>query len=110
MTRIEQEKETVAAMLGLYCAGRHGSKDGLCPGCAALLAYSHAQLAHCRFGEKKTTCRICPVHCYRGDMRARIRAVMRYAGPRMPFRHPLLTWRHILNRLGQRRKSRGAST
>jgi hypothetical protein len=31
-------------------------------------------------------------------MRARIRAVMRYAGPRMLFRHPVLAFFHLLDR------------
>ncbi len=30
-------------------------------------------------------------------MRERIRDVMRFAGPRMPWRHPYLTLRHMLD-------------
>ncbi len=30
------------------------------------------------------------------DMRVRVRAVMRYAGPRMLWRHPALAIRHLL--------------
>jgi hypothetical protein len=32
-------------------------------------------------------------------MRRRIRAVMRYAGPRILFRHPMLALRHMLDGL-----------
>ena len=48
-------------------------------------------------GKVKPTCRHCAIHCYDMDHRARIREVMRYAGPRMIFRHPLLAIRHLLH-------------
>jgi len=41
------------------------------------------------------------VHCYKPEMRERIRGVMRFAGPRMALRHPLLAVRHLLD---ERRK------
>lgn len=44
---------------------------------------------------KKTTCKKCPVHCYSPDMREKIRAVMRYSGPRMIFLHPFAAIRHL---------------
>ena len=64
----------------------------LCPECAALLDYALRRLDSCRFGDGKPSCRKCPVHCYRADMRERIRTVMRWAGPRMIFaaRTPLI--------------------
>jgi hypothetical protein len=45
------------------------------------------------------TCAKCPVHCYRPELRERIRAVMRYAGPRMLFRHPRLAILHLWDRV-----------
>ena len=71
----------------------------LCPECAALLDYAHRRLDSCRFGNGKPSCRKCPVHCYRADMRERIRTVMRWAGPRMIFRHPIAATRHLLREL-----------
>ena len=71
----------------------------LCPECAALLDYAHRRLDSCRFGNDKPSCRKCPVHCYRADMRERIRTVMRWAGPRMIFRHPMAATRHLLREL-----------
>ena len=44
----------------------------------------------------------CPVHCYRPGMREAVREVMRYAGPRMVVRHPVLALRHLLD--GRRRE------
>ena len=72
---------------------------GLCPECAALLDYALRRLDSCRFGNGKPSCRKCPVHCYRADMRERIRTVMRWAGPRMIFRHPIAATRHLLREL-----------
>lgn len=95
MTRIESEKLTVALMISLYCRHKEGNRD-LCPRCLELLAYARQRLEHCRFGAGKPTCRQCPAHCYRGDMRERMRAVMRYAGPRMMLYHPLVALRHIV--------------
>ena len=46
--------------------------------------------------ETKTFCSACKVHCYRPEMREKIRAVMRWAGPRMLFVHPVLAVRHLL--------------
>ena len=71
----------------------------LCPECAALLDYALRRLDSCRFGNGKPSCRKCPVHCYRADMRERIRTVMRWAGPRMIFRHPIAATRHLLREL-----------
>ena len=37
------------------------------------------------------------MHCYKPDMRQKVRQVMRYAGPRMMLRHPILAVRHMLD-------------
>jgi hypothetical protein len=92
---IERDAKTVAAMVRIYCAGRHGTAGELCGPCGALLCYAHDRLAKCPFGEEKTTCRDCPIHCYRPAERTSMRDVMRYAGPRMLWRHPILAIRHL---------------
>ena len=71
----------------------------LCPECSALLDYALRRLDSCRFENGKPSCRKCPVHCYRADMRERIRTVMRWAGPRMIFHHPLAATKHLLREL-----------
>jgi len=94
---IERDRRTVEAMVHIYCAGHHDERGGaLCGTCAALLAYADARLARCPFGEEKTTCRECPIHCYRAQERATMKDVMHYAGPRMLWRHPILAVRHLL--------------
>lgn len=95
MTRIEREQKTVAQMIRIYCRHREGNRE-LCADCAALLEYAGKRLANCPFGENKTSCRKCTVHCYRQDMKERIRLVMRYSGPRMIFYHPAAAILHII--------------
>lgn len=93
---IERDLRTVSAMVHVYCGHRHGSARGaLCARCRALLEYAEARLAVCPFGEEKTTCRECPIHCYRPAERAEMKVVMRDAGPRMLWRHPFLAMRHL---------------
>jgi len=89
-------------MVVIYChdhahqPGRHvGRSDQLCPDCGELLAYAGERLTGCRYGAAKPTCANCPVHCYRPAMRERMREVMRYSGPRMLRRHPVLAVAHV---------------
>lgn len=95
---IEREQKTVARMIRIYCHHREGNRE-LCPDCAALLEYAMARLSNCPFGNRKTSCRKCAVHCYRPDMKARIRMVMRYSGPRMILYHPVAAIRHLISEL-----------
>jgi hypothetical protein len=95
--RIEREKKTVEAMIRLYCADHHDAETGLCASCTELRDYALDRLSRCPFQEAKTTCAKCPVHCCRPAQREEIRAVMRYAGPRMIFRHPILALWHLVD-------------
>ena len=95
--RFDRERRTVRAMIRLYCRDRHGSGRELCAECAELWDYVQLRLERCPFQENKPTCANCPVHCYQPARRAQIQAVMRYAGPRMLWRHPVLAIRHLLD-------------
>lgn len=90
----EREKATVSLMIGIYCRKKHGRKT-LCPDCAALDAYARSRSDKCPFMESKTFCSHCRVHCYRPDMRQRIREVMRFSGPRMLLYRPDMAIRHL---------------
>ncbi len=98
MDRIYREKQTVEIMVRMYCRHKEGNDD-LCGECKALIEYAHRRLDLCRFGNKKPTCRKCPIHCYRKDMADKIRQVMRYSGPRMIIYHPQQAIRHIISEL-----------
>lgn len=93
-SRIKQEKQTVERMVRLYCRKKEGNKQ-LCPRCEELLGYARIRLSRCPFGENKSTCRQCSIHCYKSEMKERMREVMRYAGPRMLLYHPVAALRHL---------------
>lgn len=104
-TKREREKRMVSQMIALYCSKQHGSpKGGLCPECEALTAYARQRSDRCPFMETKTFCSNCKVHCYRSDMRDRIRAVMRFSGPRMMFHHPIAAIRHVVSTKAEKRR------
>jgi hypothetical protein len=100
--RMQREAKTVSNMIDIYCSTKHGTKrDELCAACSELRDYSMLRLSKCPFQEGKTSCGKCRVHCYKPDMRARAKDMMRIAGPRMAYRHPYQTFRHFLD---ERRK------
>lgn len=93
--RIEREKRVVAKMVELYCRkalGLNYVNDEY----RELIEYAHARLDRCRFGAAKKACKRCPIHCYKPQMREKMRAVMRWAGPRMIIYDPLAAIRHLL--------------
>ena len=92
----EREKQIVSEMIRLYCRKRHGTRTGLCPECAELDAYARTRSDRCPFMETKTFCSNCKVHCYKPEMREKIREVMRFSGPRMLFHHPVMAVRHVI--------------
>jgi hypothetical protein len=104
--RMARENRTINAMIRIYCRAHHGCGPELCAGCRELQDYAEARLAGCPFRENKSTCANCPVHCYKPSMRERVREVMRFSGPRMTWRHPVLALFHLID--GRRRPLPGA--
>lgn len=105
--RREREKRVISQMVCIGCAGNHAASartetaycgEPLCPACKELDDYAVARTQRCRRMDEKTSCEECGNHCYAPQMRDRIRAVMRYAGPRMLTRHPVAAVRHLLGR------------
>jgi hypothetical protein len=93
--RLRREKATIRAMIDIYCKAHRDTLPD--QQCQKLLEYALHRLDHCRFGMDKPTCAACPVHCYKPDMREQVRSVMRYAGPRMLWRHPWFAIMHLLD-------------
>ena len=105
--RRDREKRTISQMVALYCADNHDAAartetahcgEAVCPGCASIDAYAVLRTERCRKMDVKTSCDECEHHCYKPEERERIRAVMRYAGPRMLKKHPLAAIRHLLGK------------
>ena len=47
---------------------------------------------------KKSTCSRCPIHCYKKDMKEKIKDVMKFSGPRLIIYKPSEVIRHALNK------------
>lgn len=98
-THIQKEKDTVTLMIRMYCKrqDKEATKNDnkLCPHCQELLDYAYNRLDKCRFGENKCSCLRCPAQCYHPEMRGRIRTVMRYIGPKMPYLAPIAYIRYF---------------
>lgn len=105
------EAEMVSQMIALYCRGNHEGTDRaesgatvrlgrrdvpLCEDCAELQAYACARIGRCPHMATKTFCSVCPTHCYKPDMRERIRVVMRWSGPRMLRYRPVKAMQHAI--------------
>ena len=96
--RRARELKTIDTMVRMYCRGhRHPDRAPLCSDCRALFDYAKRRLERCVFGDAKPTCANCVVHCYKADMREQMRVVMRWAGPRMLLRHPVMAIVHLID-------------
>lgn len=106
-SRSAKEVKVLRKMIEIYCRGHKHTSDGqLCSSCKALLLYARERSAKCPFGENKSFCNNCTIHCYKPEMREQIRKVMRYSGPRSIFYHPILMIQHII----ETKKQSGRST
>ena len=92
----EREEKTIRAMIAIYCEDHHQTHGTLCADCTTLFEYAQARLGKCPWGEDKPVCANCSIHCYQPAMRDQVRHVMRYAGPKMLLRHPVLAVGHLL--------------
>ncbi len=85
-------------MIRIYCRAHHHPAPAPCEECRRLLDYADRRLDTCPFHVDKPVCNKCTVHCYSKGMRERVREVMRFSGPRMMYRHPWLTLRHLIDK------------
>lgn len=105
--RRAREKMTISQMIAMHCAGVHDAAlrtetahcgETVCSACAELDAYAVKRTERCRKMDVKTSCEECGNHCYAPEMREKIRAAMRYSGPRMITKHPIAAVRHLLGK------------
>ena len=95
--RMGREAKTIKAMVQIYCRHHHHLQVTDCDECREIQNYALDRLYHCPFQEGKTSCKKCPIHCYKPDMKEAVRKVMRFSGPRMLHRHPILTIFHFID-------------
>ena len=89
------EKKTLTTMISIYCESVHGGKT-LCDECRKLKDYAIQRIDRCIFGPGKPACKKCPVHCYSPKRREEIRTVMKFSGPAMLYKHPVLAILHLV--------------
>ena len=101
----EKEKKIVHEMIALYCRKQHGTSkaEGLCPNCQMVYDYAAMRTDKCPFMDTKTFCSNCKVHCYKPEMREKIREIMRFSGPRMLFYHPVLAVSHLVEDIKEKK-------
>lgn len=103
----EKEKALVPVMIKIYCHGNHGTKGAeVCAACGELTEYALLRLEKCPFRKKKHFCSTCRIHCYKSEMRGRIKAVMKYAGIRIMFSHPIFCFSHVMEVISSRRSNK----
>ena len=100
----EREMKTLEFMIGIYCRKKHKHKDGLCSECQDLLDYARLRRSLCPFGDKKTFCSNCKIHCYKPEMHEKMRNVMKFAGPRMMFYDPKQAFNHVAETIRVKRQ------
>ena len=82
--RIEKDKKILKKFISIYCKENHlkkGTKeykDGLCRECYELLEYAVKKSENCPLNPKPQ-CKHCAIHCYRPDMRQKIKKVMTFS-------------------------------
>ena len=106
----KKEQYVVEEMIRLYCRKNHKEYDRsagqMCQDCQALSDYARLRSDKCPFMEKKTFCSNCKVHCYKPEMREKIRQVMRFSSPRMLLHHPILAVWHVVCSMREKKRQR----
>ncbi|MFW9941971.1 MAG: nitrous oxide-stimulated promoter family protein [Candidatus Thorarchaeota archaeon] len=97
--RLEKERKTIKTMIRMYCKKFHNPINDFCENCLELFKYANERLTYCQFGNNKPTCEKCPIHCYKPELREKVRKVMRYSGPRMIYSHPIMGFRHLFKKM-----------
>lgn len=100
----EKEKKLIPVMIKKYCKGKHKAErkaqgirsDEVCESCKDLTEYALFRLEKCPFKVNKKFCSFCKIHCYKPEMREKIKAVMKYSGPRMLPSHPIFAISHVV--------------
>ena len=101
----DREKKLVPVMIRKYCHSKHVTKgEELCVECKALTEYALFRLEKCPFKVNKQFCSFCKIHCYKPEMRQKIKGVMKWSGPRMILTHPVFAFKHVFQMIKYKKK------
>lgn len=102
MDRAAKDRATMEAIGQIYCRGNHDAAlrgaDAMCPECREAIERTLDRATACPHGHNHN-CEDCETHCQRGESQQQIKRIMRYAAPRMAFRHPLMTATYLRKKL-----------
>lgn len=83
--RIKKDAKVLHAFIKTYCRENHAKKGvevlsgGLCADCQSVLEYSLKRNDKCPL-DPKPQCRDCKIHCYKPEMRAKMKEIMKFSG------------------------------
>ncbi|KAE8178363.1 nitrous oxide-stimulated promoter family protein [Photobacterium carnosum] len=97
--QLNDEFRTITAMIDLYCLKHHqinNNKFQRCDDCEQFRIYVKQRLDRCPYGEDKPSCKRCPIHCYKPQQKIKSQTIMRYSGPKMLIKHPIMAIKHLI--------------
>ena len=98
INRLGREKRTIGIMIKMHCDYNHDKDGTLCNECHELTEFAYERMNRCVFQNDKPVCSECQIHCFRQEMRDKIKTVMRFSGPRMIYKHPIIGIRHLIDK------------
>ncbi|SKA56159.1 hypothetical protein CZ814_03711 [Photobacterium toruni] len=87
-------------MIDLYCLKNHQINHKnfqRCDSCEQFSVYVKQRLDRCPYGEQKPSCKQCPIHCYKPQQKIKSQTIMRYSGPKMLIKHPIMAIKHLIH-------------
>ncbi|MEC6814674.1 nitrous oxide-stimulated promoter family protein [Photobacterium toruni] len=98
--QLNSEFRTITAMIDLYCLKNHQINHKnfqRCDSCEQFSVYVKQRLDRCPYGEQKPSCKQCPIHCYKPQQKIKSQTIMRYSGPKMLIKHPIMAIKHLIH-------------
>lgn len=97
----QEEEKIVNIMIDIYAKNFPESREA----CEELKNYAKKKLYKCKFGEKKTTCQNCKVHCYEKKFKEKMKEVMIFSSKKILFQHPILALQHLKKVIKEKREN-----
>lgn len=108
----EKERQLIPVMIKNYCKGKHKDErkeqgvanKEVCAECRKLTEYALLRLDKCPFKADKKFCSFCKIHCYKPEMREKIKSVMKHSGARLLFSHPVFAISHVMQMIKYKKR------
>jgi len=84
--RIKKDEKVLRSFIHIYCKKNHSEREKsvkngkeYCAECSELLEYALKRNDKCPL-DPKPKCKDCTIHCYKPEMRQRMKEVMKFSG------------------------------